>query len=389
MGIPLLAPTVLGLLAWTQGADGARSDQQPAGPVATLALADIRASIAQSRARLRSLFVEHDTRGRDPETGAWEEHAVRRVIAARGPLRFAETYHYDVHFPPDLDLKHDAVYYTGETLDLFCLPQRYFETTRRLANSPYSYKVRCEFYLEAMGWWPPDDTTQAPPMAGKAFFLQDALNDPECHISDILHNIDGSWCYLVERPGVDRMWFDPALGFALKRREWFSGRPPSLSRRYELSDYREEEPGVWLPRMIRRVGFRPPGSAAAVGGTEVETDSTAHVLRAEVNRVSEQQFQFRPLPGLLVMDLDTKEVHQVPGGLSFLNEVVELARRRAEAYKKSGLAHVPIDDSAQWGGPWGLVALISVTVAEVVFIATVFIRAALGRRDGTSALPGS
>jgi hypothetical protein len=341
-------------------------------------LEEVRAGWGESRARLQGLLVENYGRARDPKTGEWEHHGVRRVIAARGKLRRAETYHFDDNFSPDLDIRHDVVYFTGESLNVFCPPQRYLEVTRKLADSPYNLKARCEFYLECTGWWPPGDTGEAPPLWGHPFFLHDALADPHCRVRPLQEQVDGAWCCVVERPGVDTLWLDPALGFMMRRREWLHGHRVAPARDYELSGYRPMGPGIWLPWQVRRVSYKAPGETAG-GPPEVAVDTIATVVRAEVNRVSDAEFRWAPLPGTLTRDLDTEHVEQTPGGLTFLDTVMDLARRRAAIYARNRLPALRDRPSPRWPDRAAVAVVAALALVDVVLLVKVAVRLAAAR----------
>src|SRR5262249_22669872 len=140
------------------------------------------------------------------------------------------------------------------------------------------------------------------------------LAQKEYRVHPRQEQVAGAWCHVVEFPGVDKLWVDPAIGFAVRRREGSAGNPPALVARYELSDYRETAPGVWLPWKLRRVNYkiRPPSTQ---GDPLPEADSVATVARVEVNQVDSDLFRFTPPPGTLVQDRDAGEMSQIPGGL--------------------------------------------------------------------------
>lgn len=60
--------------------------------------------------------------------------------------------------------------------------------------------------------------------------------------------VDGAACWVLEYPGMDKIWLDPARAYAVRRRiyHWGPGEP----RRFEIvnSDFKEFLPGLWLPQ---------------------------------------------------------------------------------------------------------------------------------------------
>lgn len=59
--------------------------------------------------------------------------------------------------------------------------------------------------------------------------------------------IEGVTCWVVEWPGMDRMWIDPMRGFSIPRREYHWG--PDLPLKYDIRnrDLKEVKSGLWLP----------------------------------------------------------------------------------------------------------------------------------------------
>jgi hypothetical protein len=63
--------------------------------------------------------------------------------------------------------------------------------------------------------------------------------------------IDGRDVCVVEWPGMDKLWVDPARGFAAVRREYSFAPGKPLKDAIFNSDYREVKPGLWLPFAFR------------------------------------------------------------------------------------------------------------------------------------------
>ena len=58
--------------------------------------------------------------------------------------------------------------------------------------------------------------------------------------------VDGHRCWIVEWPGMDRIWVDPECGFVIRRRiyHWGPGKP--LRCDVVQKDIREVRPGLWI-----------------------------------------------------------------------------------------------------------------------------------------------
>jgi hypothetical protein len=315
---------------------------------ALYSLHQIRDIITQGRGRLADLQVEYVLQGRNPEGERVEPLTSHHVFAARGPFRFEETTHASTLIPYELDVNQNLVFLTEDSLTIFYPLTRYCETSERHAHTHYAWEVKAPVYLECLGWWPPDDKTKLPE-EDSPLFLSKALAKEGWRILPHQVRIDNIWCYVLERPGVDKLWLDPSIGFALRRRERYSGRPAVTFAHYELSDYREAAPGIFLPWMLRRRVFNPR-LISKDGLPSMTFESVCRVIRTEVNHVQPQLFRFTPPPGTLIKDLDTLKVTQTPGGLEWLDALVETARALFAIYATRGLGGAQPQESLAWQG---------------------------------------
>jgi hypothetical protein len=299
--------------------------EESARPAAIYSFADIQTGVAESRARLRSLQAEFVSTGRDPKTGAMERESIYNKVAALGAKRFHETGHFNVNFSWELDPYRKQIFFTRRMLNVFYPVTRYYETSEKNAQLEYSTKVRQHVLWEGLAWWPPDDDTR--PFAGQPLlFLHEVLAQKGARVRPYQEQIDGAWCHVVEVPGLDEFWLDPAIGFGLRFRRWSRGESGTFAVHYELSDYREAGPKIWLPWKIHRVIYDTRSHAR---GEErpILSDAMVTLLSVRVNDVPEEFFQFTPPPGTLIQNRDTMETTQVPGGRTFLDEVVEYTQR--------------------------------------------------------------
>jgi hypothetical protein len=262
--------------------------------------------------------------GRDPKTGQPHPRTSRHTIAALGHLRFGEHVHWTADVPPELDTNHHLVYFTGRTLDVFYPFDRYYQISEQNAKSEFSWKVRADLYLQTLGWWPPNDNTDPPNPGGSPLFLHEVLAQSDCRVLPNQERFNGDWCHVVERPGLEKLWIDPTIGFSLRRRERYARPKSILHTRYELWDYREVSTEIWIPFGFRRIIY-DTRQAAATATPPVRSHAECTVEDVEVNQLSETLFRFTPPPGTLIDNRDTGEVKQVPGGVSFLVQVVDRA----------------------------------------------------------------
>lgn len=293
----------------------------PQGPSATCSLREIQAGVARSRQRLRNLLVEFVCTRANPITGELAADSLYDRVAARGVARLWEDAHFSNNRAREVDWDSTIIYFTGKTLDVYCPLLGYFETSHRNATLLYPWKTRAQFYWECFGWWPPDDPTPRPP-GWPALFLHDVLAQKQCIVRPRQEQVDGVWCHVIEVPGLDTLWIDPSVGFGIRRRLWAGGNSGMLYTRYELSDFREMKPDIWIPWRLRRIVYdtavRKPGTTPTI-----IVEGRATVVRAVVNEVPEDLFQFKPPPGTLVQNRDSGQFEQIPGGLAFLDTVIK------------------------------------------------------------------
>jgi hypothetical protein len=356
---------------------GVAAGEPGPSPRAVYSLDQIRKGISESRDRLRSIEVEFEAPERDPSDGTQAPGILRRVVAARDASRYVYSVHFNADQPSGLDLETNEIYYDGtsKVLQDFRPAQRYCETFQRNADN-FSWKVRCEFFLECTGWWPPGDRSQLPARESP-FFLFEALADERCRVLPLQEKVGEAWCHVVERPGVDRLWLDPEIGFAPRRRQWYHGHPTIRNIEYTLSDYREAAPKVWIPWRLRRLVVNPTRRASEkpVG---IEGEIEAVVVRAEVNQVPESRFRLAILPGTLIWDGDTGTLRQVPGGLAFLDVVAELAERRAAIYARNRSA-----SAGGRGASWRQAVLSVVLPVGLLIAVFAILHARFGKRRGS------
>jgi hypothetical protein len=298
--------------------------------------------VKESRDRMRSLKAEYLFTLRDPATGAMRPATARNVVAAKGASRYLNITHFDAVMPEPLDTLQSIGFFTGKRYDVYYPVGRYYEVYEESPARVMSWPLRCDLLFECIGWWPPDDPSTPPD--DPPFCVDLALARPGYTARPVREQVDGVWCDVVERPGRDVIWLDPMAGFAIRRREVFLFSPPVPVMRYELSDHREYAPGVWLPQQIRRILLAPRRAASGVAA--IDRDGDCRLVHAEVNRVSDDLFNFTSPPGTLVHDRNTGRTHQIPGGLDHFDHVLHILAGRLEVYRRN--EPQPRDPTTVW-----------------------------------------
>ena len=113
--------------------------------------------------------------------------------------------------------------------------------------------------------------------------------------------VDGQTCVVVDIPqaatgsGGMKLWLDPQLGFALRKRQYFAS-DGTVAVESEFRDFTNVIADTWLPRNVVR---RFAGNAELPNPYEI----SVQVSRIEVNQPShESYFEHRPPPGSQVVD---------------------------------------------------------------------------------------
>lgn len=136
-------------------------------------------------------------------------------------------------------------------------------------------------------------------------------NSSEYVVVPGVHEIGGESCVLLEWSGMDKMWLDPNLGYALRRRvyHWVEDGPRKLDIQNE--DFEEISPGLYLPRrqIVRKYANMPSERQAIWDKVTAELGYTA----AKITLGEELPNEPFELPaGALVIDMVREETYRVP-----------------------------------------------------------------------------
>jgi hypothetical protein len=300
-------------LSWA----GDRAGESAAGrPPATMTFEQVRASITTAHARIKSLRV--DFRARDDHGP--NEYYLHRTFAAKGSSRESFAEHL-IAGTDNEDINATRIFFHQGWLKVFFPYERRVDVTKRFAIEPYISKTRAEVFVDLLSWYPADDPLPAPSDDGRPFVLRDVLNQAGCRLRPDQEPVDGRWCHVVEAPGSELLVIDAERGVLMRReRRGSTGETPRKLMRDEMSQVREVAPGIFLPYCFHRT--------VPERGLEFRYD----VDRYEVNTLTDDQFDYKPGPGTLVVDRDTDTWSAIPGGLDFL----ELTCRRVRAYSSPG-----------------------------------------------------
>jgi len=300
-------------------------------PLPPKSMAEIRKSVLAVHNLVQSLETRYcvSAPSGDPEDPTFYQ---RHHLAVKGRLRFRENVHFTVREPPSFDVNHAKDYFTVKSLDIFYVNRRYYETSRNNASLHYAWKTRLDPVLECLGWWPEeDDRPPAPDAKAPPAFLRFVFAIPDYVLRQQPEAVEGHLCHVVEMPGLDRIWLDPQIGYAIRKREAWHPVSKALLRRQTSSEFREYpvsgpagEQAVWFPARIRL------DAAGKADAPSEETGLDIVIEDLKINRVDDGVFKFVPPPGTLIADRDTGKLRQVPGGLDLLDHSAVIAQQMME-----------------------------------------------------------
>jgi hypothetical protein len=333
------------------------SDQDGA-PKAFLSASELRRriSIAQELIDSVSIIYRNDNYVSDDERAAGTY--VHRIIAAKSP---GSLLHWTAHGSRDMDWRLDfkaqrAIIASNRAFNISDVNRAFIEEQLPV-EAPLPGSLPMEFYFHGTGVFP----LRGRP-APKRFddgvspsVLRDVAVNREFNVvRPLLEQVDGRWCHVLERPGLDVLWIDVEHGCALLAREAFDSKSGALTFRFECGGHRELGPGIWLPMWIRYIQFDSHARTADLRQRRI-TDSRIEVLRSEVNSVDDRIFAFSPMDGALRLDARGDHHVQVrPRGLDHLDDLVSwtqkvLGPRWKLAGRRMDRGGLPMRD-VYWGG---------------------------------------
>lgn len=180
--------------------------------------------------------------------------------------------------------------------------------------------------------------------SGEGERLPDALEQDGYEIQEKEEQVYGASCIVVSRPGRDKLWLDPRLGYALRQRELYDAESGILRERMQNQNYIEAKPGIWLPQMCIRdeCGYQqaPPAYRGKPLIRYVYT-----VKRLGVNNVPDELFILKIKPGTVVADQtvrtedglsDYPVVYVMPADARRLDQVVQESLAREKEWNSGG-----------------------------------------------------
>jgi hypothetical protein len=180
--------------------------------------------------------------------------------------------------------------------------------------------------------------------------LPDALDSALVTVRPHLEPVAGAACVVLEIGPSYVLWCDPALGYAVRRWDYRTPKTRYVTHRYELDEFKNVSPGMWLPQLASYTFFAPENAPELVK-EKLSVKWTLRTKELHANDVPDSLFTL-PLPtGSLVVDhiksvrskegFDLAPMYTVPADGSQLEKVAQEA-------------HDELSDKVhgKWGRAW-------------------------------------
>jgi hypothetical protein len=294
-------------------------------PPSRLSAGLLREQIGKCQTAIDSLEVELRSDDYQDEHSKAIRKYVITIIAAQAP---SSLLHIKSHGTDRMDWRKDpemqrAVIANGRGLKINDLNRTYVELPVK-DDATLPGTLPQDFFWAATGIYP---LTGRPapqrPDGGPIALTEISVDEAFNTIRPDLEEVDGRWCHVLERPGLDVLWIDVEHGCALLAREFLDSKTGLVMWRCEASGHVEVASGIWMPRELRNIHYGTDVAKKPV----VALDTRHQVTRCSVNTVSDDVFKFEPPPGALQLNADELKSEQtVPGGTDLLDELADFSK---------------------------------------------------------------
>lgn len=327
------AAAVLAAIGW----------QLASAPPAPLPSATLKHRLGQAQARISAWEIEYEA-ARQDQRGVPAVSYIHRLIAAKAPDKF---FAWTAHGTPWLDWSDDPyqqrLVVTTDRMIAGWPLDRLFNDQPLRPDAPLPGSAPGELLLAALGWWPLANRPPPILLDDVPTALSKVAQSSAYQARPQLEKVGDRWCNVLERPGLDRLWLDAYRGCALVARQ-YSPSGKDRVQRFEFADFQELLPGIWAPFTLRNIQYE-----RMAGGRpgRVLHDNKLTFLRVRLNEaVTDARFCFEPPPGSIGRTGDGPLRQVVPGGQTYLDEVLNWIHRYqelAEAPKLHALWPRPLD----------------------------------------------
>lgn len=283
---------------------------------------EIAAAVKESRERIVSIHVRH--------TNTSHFIGVDRPATRTTTFRFQDGMAFvdtqdgsgAVNQVRPLDRERARLYFDGQTFYKLWREDRIVLEHPIDKSAPFMLKQQ---YLDGLAMWP-FSSAGLSPISTTTFYLPAALENNPYGIVARRDETTGAACTVLECLDVgpshfeDRIWLDESRNWALRKRVTRAKHSPNRQdskMSILLDDYREMEPGIWMPWRIETAQFR------RLQGDAEKFESIARdvlvVDEMTINRrIARSAYRPEYQPGALVRRLDTGVERVMPGGVELL-----------------------------------------------------------------------
>ncbi len=193
--------------------------------------------------------------------------------------------------------------------------------------------------------------------------LSDALDSGTCRIRASDEFVDGHRCVVIDWGNKERttVWCDPALGFAIRRKEFHYHETDVLAWRVTSDSFQEILPGFWLPTHTNADRFASLRAPDKLRDTPlIRYEYTVKSL--EVNNVPDEFFELQIPPGVMVADY-IHGTEKAPGKVQ--PKLIDVAAN-GDYVERPRQTSKLTNRNARNPRQWGWLALLNIIVFAVV-----------------------
>jgi hypothetical protein len=199
-------------------------------------------------------------------------------------------------------------------------------------------------------YWKIGEDDRQTTIAKGSFSLPGAFERRAYQVRRAMETVDGSPCWVVESPGQDILWLDPARHYALVRRDWYWAKGGPLMFRWVNSNFSEVAPGLHMPRSTRFEVMAHPSR----GDNRVLFITSCDVSEIKVNDIPESLFDVTFPPGTLVVD--NSRISDDQGNPTFVSYSIGATPAATELSLENAVQMYEQNRSSR-GSRWALVGL--------------------------------
>lgn len=287
----------------------------------------VRAEILRKQDSIRSMHVVYSAMSgnrRVPE-GAY----VHRELRTMAPCYlFVDTGHGFDDFPWNDDPFRQRAYVGLDEAVTSYPPNRAFFRTPLHATEELPGSLPGELFMLATGIWPMSGRSAPRPYGGPHMLRDVAMSDLYCLRTDAATLIGRTKCYLLERPGNDRIWLSVDHTECVVAREIYDPDSSALVVRFDLGEFFDVD-GCRFPGTISATWYDIDASQEALRNRVVR-ETTLQVEHISINKCCPDDFRFVPDSGSIELGLLLSDVpsQETSGGVEHLDSIAEFLKRR-------------------------------------------------------------